>query len=65
MIAEMLFNKKRNPRETELFITERKLNISLVFIKKSYFANPKYIRINSTHFFYYESFVHSSDIDFK
>ena len=34
MIANMLNNKKLNPIETELFITGRKLNESLVFITK-------------------------------
>ena len=38
MIANMLNNKKLNPIETELFITGRKLNESLVFITKPYFA---------------------------
>ena len=38
MIANMLNNKKLNPIETELFITGRKLNESLVFITKLYFA---------------------------
>ena len=32
IIADMLSNKKLNPILTELFITERKLNISLVYI---------------------------------
>ena len=41
MIADMLSNKKLNPRVTELFIRGRKLNISLVFILQSYFAMPK------------------------
>ena len=41
MIAEMLNNKKVNPIVTELFIRGRKLNISLVFIRQSYFAVPK------------------------
>ena len=51
MIAYMLSNKKLNPIKTELFIRGRKLNISLVFITQSDFAVPKYIRINSTHYF--------------
>ena len=51
MIADMLNNKKLNPGVTELFIRGRKLNISLVFIKQSYFTVPKSNRINSTHFF--------------
>ena len=29
----------------------KKLNISLVFITQSYFALPKNIRLNSTHYF--------------
>ena len=51
MIADMLSNKKLNPIVTELFIRGRKLNISLVFITQSYFAVPKNIRLNSTHYF--------------
>ena len=51
MIAVMLSNKKLNPIVTELFIRERKLNISLVFITQSYFAVPKNIRLMSTHYF--------------
>ena len=41
MIVAMLSNKKLNPIATELFISGRKLNISLVFITQSYFAVPK------------------------
>ena len=51
MIADMLSNKKLNPIVTELFIRERKLNISLVFITQFFFAVPKNIRLNSTHCF--------------
>ena len=50
VIAIMLSNKKHNPAVTELFIRGRKLNISLVFITKSYFAVPKNIRLNSTQY---------------
>ena len=46
MIANMLSNKKCNPVVTELFIRGRKLNISLVFIKQSYFDVPKNVRLN-------------------
>ena len=53
MIADMLSNKKLNPIVTELFIRGKKLNISLVYITRSYFAVPKNIRLNSTH--YYEN----------
>ena len=48
MIADMLSNKKLNLIVTELF---RKLNTSLVFITQSYFAVPKNIRLDSTHYF--------------
>ena len=34
-----------------MFIAERKLNISLVFITQSYFRVPKDVRLNTTHFF--------------
>ena len=73
MIADMLINKKLNPI-TELFIRGRNLNISLVFIKQSYFSGSKAIRLNSTHYFIMKTpskrelqqttFNHSSDIDF-
>ena len=46
MIANMLRNKKLNPTVTELFIRVTKLNISLIYITHSYFAVPKYIRLN-------------------
>ena len=51
MIADMLSNKKRNAVVTELFIRDGKLNNSLVFIKQFYFAVPKTIRSNYTHYF--------------
>ena len=51
MIADMLSNKKFNPVVTQLFIRDWKLNISLVFITQSYFAVPKDIRLNCTHYF--------------
>ena len=59
IIADMLSNKKRNSEVIELFIRGRKLNISLVFITKSYFAVPKIIRLNSTHYFilFYCAFI--------
>ena len=77
MIVDMLTNKKPNLVVTELFIGGRKLNISLLFITimQSYFAEPKNIRLNSTHYFIMKipnkwelqqiAFNHSSDIDFK
>ena len=75
LIVDMLSNKKLNPIVTELFIRERKLNISLAFITQSYFAVPKNIRLNSTHYFVMKIpnkrelqqivFNHSLDIDFR
>ena len=71
----MLRNEKLNPIVTELFISDRKLNISPLFITQSYFAVPKNIRLNSMHFSLMKipnrqqlqqiTFNHSSDIDFK
>ena len=46
----LVSNKKLNPIVTELFIRSRKLNISLFFITQSYFAVPKDVRLNSTHY---------------
>ena len=51
MIADMNNNKKLNSIIIELFISGRKLNISLVFITQSYFTVPKDVRLTSTHFF--------------
>ena len=51
LIPDMLNNKKLNLIVTELFIRGRKLNISLVFITKTYFDLKKDIRLNSTHYF--------------
>ena len=75
MIAAMLSNKKLNSVVTNLFIKHRKLNTSFVFLTQSYFAVPKNIRLNSTHYFIMEipnkqeiqkiASNNSSDIDIK
>ena len=52
--ADVLSNKELNPIVTKLFITGRKLNISPIFTSQSYFAVPKNIRLNSTHYCLYE-----------
>ena len=67
--------KNLNPIVTKLFIMARKLNIFHVFITQYYFALPKNIRLNSTHYFVMKipnkrelqqiAFNHSSDIDFQ
>ena len=49
MISDMLTNEKLNSIVTELFIRERKLNISLVFIAQSYFADSKNNTLNYAH----------------
>ena len=51
MIADIIHNKKLNSIVTKLFIRDRKLNISLVFITQSYFKIPKDVRLNTSHFF--------------
>ena len=71
----MINNKKPNPTVIELFVSGKKLDISLVFITQSYFKVPKEVRLNSTHFFIMKipnkrklqqiSINHSLDIDFK
>ena len=50
MIADIMTNKKFQAIIKDLFIRCRKLNISLVFIIKSYFKTPKDARLNSTHY---------------
>ena len=66
--------KKLNPVVTDLFITDRKSNISIAFITQLYFKRPKDVRLNSIHFFIVKipnrelqqtDSNHSSDIDFK
>ena len=44
-------NKNFNPIVTEIFIRGKKLNISLVFITKSYFTVPKNIKLNLSYCF--------------
>ena len=50
MIADIMTNKKCQSIIKELFISCRKLNISLVFITQSYFSVPKDLRLNATHY---------------
>ena len=51
MIAYMINNRNLKSIVTELFITERKLNIYLVFITQSFFNVPKNLKLNTTFFF--------------
>ena len=75
VIADLISKKKPNPIVRELFIKKIKLNISLVFIKQSYFKVPKDVKLNPTHYFIKKILNkrelqkilinHSSDNDFK
>ena len=47
IIAEIITNKKFQAIMKELFITCRKLNVSLVFVTQSYFSVLKVIRLSS------------------
>ena len=74
MIADIMSNKKFQAVVKELFIRCRKLNISLVFIRQSYFSVPKDVRLNSTHYLIMKinnrkelqniAINHSADIDY-
>ena len=58
----------------ELFLTCRKLNISLWFLTQSYFSVPKYVRLNCTYHVIFKlnnkrelkniAINHSADIDY-
>ena len=50
IITDIMTNKRFQAIIKEMFITCRKLNISLVFITQSYFNVPKDVRLNSTHY---------------
>ena len=74
IIADVINNEKLNPIVTELFIRDRKLNISIVFIKQSYFKVPKEViaycytlimKIPNKRELQQIALNHSSDIDFK
>ena len=75
MIVYMINNKKPSSIVTELFIRGTKLNISIVFITKSYFKVLQDVRLSSTHFFILKisnkrelqqiALNHSPDIEFK
>ena len=72
---DMINNKKLNSIMTTVFIRDRKLSISIVFITQSYSKVRKYVRLNSTYFFITKipnerelqqiALNHLLDIDFK
>ena len=75
MIADIMRNKKFQVIIKELFVSCRKLNISLLFITQSYFSVRKDVRLNSTHFLITKinnrkelqniAINHSADIDYN
>ena len=75
IISDMISNKKLNLVVTELFITGRKLIISIVFITQSYCEVAKDVRVNTTHLFIIKipkkreiretAINNSSDVDFQ
>ena len=75
MIADIMTNKKFQAIIKELFITCRKVSISLVFITQSYFSVPKDVRLNSTHYLIMKinsrkeleniAINHSADVDYN
>ena len=75
MIADIMTNRRFQAIIKELFIRCRKLNISLVFITRSYFSVLEDVRLNSTHYLIMninkrkelQNIVidHSADIDYN
>ena len=51
MVASMIDNKILDPIVTEWFIRNRKQNISLAFVKQSYFPKTDNFRLSSTYYF--------------
>ena len=48
IIADMEANEKLSAIANELFLSSRKLNISLIFVSQSYFKVTKPVRLNAT-----------------
>ena len=75
IIAGIIANKKFQAIIKELFISCRKLKISLLFITRSYFSAPKDVRLNITHYLIMKinnkrelqniAINHSADIDYN
>ena len=75
MFADIMTNRRFPAIIKELFVRCRKLNISLVFIIRSYCPVPKDVRLNSTHYLIMKinskrelqnvAINHSADIDYK
>ena len=54
MISHVMSDKKAQPILKDLFIRYRKLNISLCFLTQSYFSVPEDVRLNCTHYIFFE-----------
>ena len=75
MISYVISDKKAQQILKYLFIRCRKLNISLCFLRQSYFSVPKDVRLNCTHYILFKlnnrgelqniAINHSADIDHK
>ena len=75
MISHVMSDKKAQQILKDLFIRCRKLNISLCFLKQSYFSVPKDVKLNCTHYILFKlnnkielqniAINHSADINYK
>ena len=75
MISHVMSDKKAQQVLKELFISCRKLNISLCFLTQSYFSVSKDLRLNCTYYIIFKlnskrelqniAINHSADIDYK
>ena len=67
MIVDMLSSEKLNPIVAQLFIRGRKLNVSLIFMRQSYFAIPQSLRLSSRYSIIMKKIAlnHLSDVDSK
>ena len=66
MTVDMLSSEKLKPIVAELFIRGRKLNVSLIFIRQSYFVISQSLRLSSRYSTIMKKIAlnHLSDIDF-
>ena len=75
MIFHVMSDRRAQQILKDLFITHRKLNISLCFLIQFYFSVPKDVRLNYTHYILFKlnykrelqniAINHSADIDYK
>ena len=72
LISAMKYKKKLHNIVTELFLKEKKRNISFALTSQSYFKVPKTIRLNATYLFFQKFLrkervapIHSSHNDLR